>query len=174
MDSQTKEYDSRVVRMTQSAARSLASRTSRRSFIGRIGRTAVLAATTGAFLGTVGVEEGLAHHWGGCGSCQNPPIGGGCCGQNTIGCANLTGSNSCPGNTCNCGCWTITVSSSTCASRRREWCDCCGGCADGSNCNCITVGGVPHPTCCRHKEWNDGCQGCAKHIKCRRHRCVAA
>lgn len=152
-------------------ARRLATRTSRRSFIGRVGQAALVGAAASTGLGVLGAREALAHN-SGCGSCSG--IVGfpqNCCDQLTVGCKNLTGVNACPSNTCNCGCWIVNVSTSTCGSGRREWCDCCGECGSGGQCNCVDVNGTLHPTCCRHKEYS-GCATCSGHIHCRKHRCV--
>lgn len=149
----------RLERMSDTYSRRLAGRVSRRSFFGRLGQGAIAAT-----LGSVGVDllsrPAQAHsNW-----CQS---------NCSIGCAKLTGTNWCPADTCECGCWCIRVSSSTCTSTYREWCDCCGGCND-SNRGCVGGSdGLTHPTCLFHKEYSGGCGTLGStHIKCRRHQCV--
>lgn len=138
-------------------SRHLAGRISRRSFMGSVGRGAI-AATMGTLATPFLIRPALAHT----NSCQS------FC---SASCRALTGSNSCPSGSCNCGCWCIRVSSSTCSSTYREWCDCCGGCGDSDR-GCINgTDNLTHPTCLLHKEWPEGCSD--THIKCRFHRCVS-
>lgn len=138
----------------------LAGRVSRRSFMGRLGRGAI-AATLGGAGATLLLNQRAEAHTCPCSNCGN-----------SIGCGTLTGvQGSCPSDTCQCGCWCINVSSDKCASGIREWCDCCGGCAEGSG-GCRCVNGIP--TCCYHKEWPEGCGSADTHIKCRYHKCVSS
>ena len=136
-------------------SRKLAFRISRRSFMGRLGKGAVAASLGGAGVALLSQSPALAHSC----PCSN-------CGY-SIGCNNLTGNNQCPLDTCQCGCWCTNVSSGTCITGIREWCDCCGGCSQGCRC----VDGLP--TCCYHKEYAGGCGTLNQtHIMCRFHRCV--
>jgi hypothetical protein len=148
-----------------SLTRALASRTSRRSFMGRLGRGAIAAS-----LGAAGAQllAPAAAQAVGCGSCS------GC----SIGCGNLNqwNRNSCPPGSCSCGSWVIRVASSTCSSTLRRWTDCCntGWCGDhaGGNCNSIGDDGRRHPSCCNPREYFNGSCNANGRIVCRRHSCV--
>ena len=162
MTAQIDEPRSGLVDVTARVSDSLARRISRRSFLARTTRTAIAVVMGSAGASRV-LADPAAAHTGGCGSC-----GGSCCGANSVLCQNLPGhmQNSCPGQTVNCGYW--EVNDSSCASGRRRYIDCCGGCAGGSNCTCINGA----PSCCRHKTYPQQQGTCSDHIKCRRHHCV--
>jgi hypothetical protein len=141
----------------------LAERVSRRSFLARVGRGAIAVAMGGSAALAL-PDRGYAHDSCECGSCS-----GSCCGALTVRCENLPGwnRNRCPSDSCICGCWWESVSTSVCSSGIREWCDCCRGC---TGCDCVN----DHPTCCRHKTYSSRSQcasGC-NHIRCRRWRCI--
>jgi hypothetical protein len=142
-------------------ARRLAMKLSRRSFIGRIGKGTVALSLGGAGAALILPEAAWAH------SCP-----GGCDCSHSVTCGALTGSNSCPSGTCECGCWTVT-DCGTCSNSPgclKYWCDCCGGdyCHGGAQCRC--VGGSP--SCCIHKTWSGGCGDSSWHIACRKSICA--
>jgi hypothetical protein len=142
-------------------SRFFASRVSRRSFLSRVGVGAV-ALTMGGTAGEALVERAHAHSSCNCGACS------GTCGcNNSVTCANLTGSNVCPSGSCICGCWWVSYSG--CASGFREWCDCCMGCG---SCSCHSGA----PSCCNHKFYSSRstCSTGCNHIKCRRWRCISS
>jgi hypothetical protein len=143
-------------------ARGLATRVSRRSAVGRLGRGAIAVS-----LGSAGAAifvGGAAAHTCNCSNCSN-----------SVRCECLPGgSNNCPSGSCQCGWW--CVSDGTCPSGHKFWIDCCGGCNSGQACNCVVdcVDGQQRPTCCHHKEWGCGCGTVGSefsHIKCRIHVC---
>lgn len=138
---------------SESITRHLAMRISRRSFLGRLGRGAIVA-SVGAASGTVILAgEALAH---------TPPAG---CGGCSVHCSQLTGNNRCPTGTALCGCWCI--SGAGCANYK-EWCDCCGDsyCSGPGRRQCI--GGSP--SCYNHRVYSSTGD---THIACRRSRCVS-
>ena len=138
-------------------SRAIARRTSRRSFLGRVGRTAVVLS-----LGSAGVMLREEPAWASCGDCI-----GNCCGSDSIFCFNLPGGqNACPSGTCECGSW--TEADSHCPAGFKRFTDCCGNCASGKDCACING----TPTCCRHKTHSGGCDGCSSFIKCRIVACI--
>ena len=168
---------SRLGTASGSAARYIANRMSRRSFLGRLGQGAIVTA-----MGTSGLtllaQSAFAHSPNPCVCGQCTGDNGNCCSRDSIGCGSLPGwndSNNCPPGSELCGCWTVTVSSGTCASGIREWCDCCKGCGTPANCQCITGDdGLTHPSCCRHKFYTGFQANACDHIRCRRRRCVGS
>lgn len=138
----------------------LATRTSRKSLLDRMGKSAI-ALTLGAAASGVFASTAKAHLGSTCGACQ-----GSCCGSDSVWCETLTGSNACPGGTVGCGSWIA----GTCAGGQTlRYADCCGDCGNGAYCQC--VGGAP--SCCRHQTYRNGSSdNCAdNHIKCRRWFC---
>jgi hypothetical protein len=137
-------------RASESLSRSLATRFSRRSFLGNVGRGSLVLAGAGA--GSLSLGAG--------------PAQASICGHtSSISCYDLTGSNSCPGTSCGCGYWRI-CSSDNC-QYSKVWSDCCypnGSCS----CTCNTPTG--EPSCCFPKEWAQGCGG-DLYVKCRRWYC---
>lgn len=139
-------------------ARRLAQRVSRRSFLGRVGKGAIVAATAGV-AGVALLDVGAFAH-------VNP-----CQETCSISCESLPGhnANSCPGSTNTCGCWCINVSSVCGATGIREWCDCCGDNYCQGNRQCVEgTDNRTHPSCYNHDAYGPG----SEHIACRRHHCV--
>jgi hypothetical protein len=130
--------------------RRLAIRVSRRSFLGTLGRGAVVA-TIGGVASSVILEGEAQAHSCGCSGCS-------------VHCQTLTGNNRCPNNTSVCGCWCIADSG--CANYK-EWCDCCGDtyCQNHPR-QCING----NPSCCNHRFYSTTSD---VHIACRRYRCVS-
>lgn len=145
--------------------RAAAGETSRRGLLATVGRASValsLGAAGGRFLS---MSEASAHVPGPCGYCNSP------CGcNNSVTCTYLTGVNSCPASTIDCGYWEYVDAACNAPGRRgyRRWTDCCGACNDGGNCACMPTGSV---TCCNHRTY-PSTVGCNAHIKCRRWGCV--
>jgi hypothetical protein len=156
-------------RVSESVTRSLAGRTSRRSFIGRLGKGAVAAS-----LGSAGVAllrapaSAFALPCSGC----------------SIACRYLRdwNQNSCPTNSCMCGSWVIHVLTTTCSSGYRRWTDCCNsgwcGAHGGERCDTSELDGSSHPTCHNPKDYpntvNDTCGSSTTKIVCRKHNCVSS
>lgn len=160
---------SRLAASTGVAARFLANRTSRRSFLTRVGQGSVALAVGSAASGLVAAEA-VADGPCNCGLC---PSGASCCNFNSTTCLCLTGENKCPDGSCIGGCWWEVVSTSQCGTGIREWCDCVAGCEQ--SCTCVTCNGGSAARCCRHKTYASRSQcgnGC-NHIRCRRHRCIS-
>ena len=138
-------------------SRRVATRYTRRSLMGQVGRGSVVLAAGGTVAG-LDAASSLAH---------NPPPQ---CPGLSIACGNLTGSNQCPGGTCNCGWWR---SSGPCGNTTL-WSDCCGNCHNGNDCSCRDAGGGNlRPSCCNHKQHGTGCASMNGdiHIKCRAWHC---
>lgn len=170
-----REDDTRLAGISETVSRSLAARVSRRSFFGRLGSGAVALSLGSAGATLLSQQDAIAHSTCGCGLCTAAPSNDCCSGRDSIGCGNLPGwnQNSCPTNSSLCGCWVISVATSTCSSGLREWCDCCGGCGTPTDCHCYTADdGQFSPSCCRHKFYTGGTGDSCSHIKCRRNRCV--
>jgi hypothetical protein len=142
----TDEMDDVVERIN----RRLASRFSRRSLLGSIGKGAIALCAAGA-----GVEL------------TAPDAVASACGGNTtsITCSTLTGSNACPANTCGCGFWQICDQTECSHAAGKVWSDCCAQ----YSCSCTCPSGFP--SCCFTKEWGQGCGSGASHIVCRRWYC---
>lgn len=162
-------------------ATSLASRVSRRTFFGRVGRMAlVLTASSGA----VGILSNPAYalHC----NCPGPGCDSGCgsgrpnpgnCDQfgHSVTCMGLVGvGGQCPNTASRCGSWTCGCASQCPGSGVRRWVDCCeeGNHCDGANsCNCVNdVDGQRRATCC-HKKCYQSPDPC-RYIRCRFAECV--
>jgi hypothetical protein len=140
-------------------ARGLASRITRRSFLGDVAKAGMALAVAGGVVGFAGVEEAEATHCGGCASCT-PSL--------SITCRALTGTNACPDGSCRCGWW--DVAGGPCGDCTR-WHDCCFGCGGSGTCRHNDQGECA-PTCCNRKDY---CGGCGTRfqtrIKCRMYTC---
>lgn len=137
-------------KMSERVSRQLAGRFSRRSMLGSLGKGAVTLSAVGAGLELTAGTAMAA------------------CGGNTtsITCATLTGSNSCPANTCGCGYWQTCSQSECSSSAGKIWSDCCAQYA----CSCTCPSGFP--SCCFQKEWGQGCgTGGQSNVICRRWYC---
>jgi len=156
-------------------SRSMAAKLSRRSFVGRLGQ-GVIALTFGAAGATLFRPASASAL-----SCSDSS-----CDPCSIACEHLngfSGGNKCPNGTCDCGSWTVSLSTSgLCPQNLRRWIDCCdkgSWCANhgGPNCNSVGTDGRHKPSCCNHKEWGgcpfDSCTGTGV-IVCRRHICVSS
>lgn len=151
-------------RVAERLTRRLASRTSRRSLLGQVGRGGLLLSMGAAGVATLeNADVALAHG-------QSCPCGGGLndC-VNVASCNNYWGNNFCPAGTCECGWWT------TCASPCiiKFWTDCC---STGSACDqgprCHGSGDTKGPSCYFHKQYACGCASSAAHIVCRYWKCA--
>lgn len=159
--------DSSLSNASGGFARYLAARTSRRSFLSRVGQGGI-AVALGSASGLTLPEAAHAD-----GSCQCGICPSCCSGGFSITCLCLTGQNQCPSGSCIGGCWWERVSLLDCGTSVREWCDCVDGCQ--SSCNCRSCNGATTVHCCRHKTYSSRsqCGGGCNHIRCRRHRCVS-
>ena len=137
-------------------ARWLAERSPRRSFLGKAGRGLVASSVGGTAALALFAESAYA---GGCG----------CYGSESVTCGCLTGANTCPSGTCQCGCWT-TCSAFCTGCNNTNWCDCCNQTAHSSYCvsSCGTAPG--RPSNCFSKEWSGGCST-GHSIRCRYYYC---
>lgn len=136
------------------AARSLATRFGRRSFLGSVfAGSAALAAGGAATLTAPEVAEGHS----------SVP-----CPGNSVTCVNYWGYNDCPPNTCGCGWWDVCDRDRCGGSGGgMRWSDCCWS---AGSCTEQCIGGVP--SCYNHKIYSQGCGTLnASHIKCRRWYC---
>jgi hypothetical protein len=172
----------------------IASRMSRRSFVGYAGKVAV-GATLGSALisifpeqataaqglpdgtildGILEVDETLSpcsDEPCSCGSsCRSAAGGVNCCGRKSATCGSIGSPGACPSGSCICGSW--TTCSNSCASNTKTLHDCCGGCDSGLGCRCVQGSdGNLHPSCCRTKCYGGGCNTCSSYIKCRYSKC---
>jgi hypothetical protein len=139
-------------------ARGLASRFTRRSFFGEVGRGGVALALGGT---VVGVDRAYA-------ACQGSPCG------NCTSCASETNSircdeccqytNDCPPGSCSCGWWDCNNGPCNLPNGCTRWHDCCGGCDTGSSKCFLGDGGICRPHCCNRKAY---CAGdCGTKINC--------
>jgi hypothetical protein len=136
-------------------SRRLASRTPRRSFIGRVGRLAVAAGAggVGALLWADPALAVTCHD--GRTSCNNLTYSAWC------GCNNST----CPSGSCECGCW--YVCDGACSPRLTKYCDCCQ--SGTSTCACSPA----RPKYCFPKQYAGGCGTVrVSVIRCRYRRCT--
>jgi hypothetical protein len=141
----------------------LAARLTRRSLVTRLGESAIAVSLGSAGLAYL-AGDAAAHTTGGCASCNPNTCGGNCCGgANSITCTALTGQNTCPSGSYNCGFWEYYDPGCSTFNKIRRWTDCCGGCDSGNNGRCING----TPTCCRHKTYPQQGGVCSDHIKCR-------
>jgi hypothetical protein len=129
-------------------SRRLAAGFSRRSFFGSLGKASVAlaGAGTGILIDADQVQAAYCGH------------------TSSTSCNNLTGSNSCPANTCGCGYWKL-CDQQACANAK-VWSDCCA--QYSCSCRCTSDG---WPTCCFTKEWAQGCGSSSSRIVCRRWYC---
>lgn len=188
MDSPT-TASSRTSALTESAASKLASRTTRRSFLGRLARISLVAVGTPFVLG-VTAEQAFALDC----DCAGPNCDQGC-GPNrslscqrtghSVTCKGLTGSGCpatggvggrCPNNTRACGSWTCTgCSVPGCPGNVRTWIDCCatgGQCDNASSSRCVCdVDGFTRATCKNHHCYDNGGGGGCSYIRCRYSNC---
>lgn len=114
----------------QKASMGLASRVSRRSFMGRLGSGLAAASVGASAFELIGAGSAAAA-------------------TNSATCSLIIGTNSCPSyRGCACGCW---------SAGSFNWCDCCDNgqwCNHpGHSCHQTSQG----PTCCNSKEWTGGC-----------------
>lgn len=154
--------------LNESISRSLASRFSRRSFMGRLGKGAVAATLGSAGVALVRPEAALAA------SCPS-----GCNCACSVSCEYLPGwgQNSCPTNgygTCACGSWCF--STTQCPSGIRRWDDCCGinYCTKNPGTGCYCVSSVNRPSCCNTKTYSGGCGDASSIVACRMNTCVSS
>lgn len=149
-------------RVSEKLGRGLASRLTRRSLIGDVGKGTV-ALAAGAVVGgsAVGAEDAEATHCGGCGSCST----------NSVRCEHTNwGKNSCPDGSCWCGHWCCN---GPCNGVTR-WIDCCRGCGSGNGTCTHGNGTTCMKKCCNPKEYTGGCGNFTTdrpRIKCRIYRC---
>lgn len=140
-------------------SRGLAHRFSRRSLLGNFGKGAIVLASGGAGSVIIDARDAQAHSPG----CQH---------SESISCEQLTGSNSCPSETCGCGYWFVCGTDS-CPGIAKVWSDCCASTSTACANLCACVSGWPR--CCNHKSWDQGCgEKNVTHIKCRRWYCSTA
>lgn len=134
--------------VSRSASARLASRLTRRTMLGRIGKTAMAVSMGGT--ATALLTAAPAHA---------------CTSGLSVKCANLPGwmNNNCPNDTCRCGYWTAGNCANGC---NRKIIDCCGGC--GGGCRCIGN----KRTCCNNKVHSGGCGSSTSKIKCSITRCA--
>jgi hypothetical protein len=132
--------------ITETAARRIGMRFSRRSFIGRLGAGLAAAGT-----GTLGARTAWAV----------PAVATACC-----GCANCGHSTSCgttcPTGTCKCGYWYMC----TCEIYLMKYQDCCAACSGGCSC-----GSDGYPRCYYTAPYGS-CNGNTK-VKCRAVSCTS-
>lgn len=167
----------RPTRIASSARRlstGLASTMTRRGFLGRASKAALVLAGGGTI---VGVLAGPAEATLLCDACHptctacstaNRPNPG--CGDpsRSATCLAVLGvGGDCSGATTRCGSWACSCSS--CASGTKRWTDCC---ETGNHCNngasCVTdVDGVTRPTCRFRKCYPAGGGNCNQYIRCR-------
>lgn len=175
-----------------SLAKGAAAKLSRRSFLGKVGRYALVAAGSTAAIGFL-ASPAQAHCLGfdcgcggrpcdaGCGSGRGCPSCTNC--SHSVTCQGLTGTGGqCPARSSTCGSW--TCSCNDCPSGLREWVDCCsdpGGdperCVGDSSCQCVTDtdghgDGCTRPTCCYRKCYPGGSISACRFIVCRFSRCA--
>jgi hypothetical protein len=177
---------SRIESLTASAANRLATRSSRRSFIGLLSRVSLFAVTTPTILGLL-ADDASANL--GC-DCLGRPGDSGCtgsrlcsCGEcgHSVSCRGYTGSGCpstggtggvCPPNTHACGVWTCPCPG--CPGNLKTWTDCCttaGQCVNPSSATCVCdTDGVTRATC-TYKHFYAGGQAGCNFIVCRHTNC---
>jgi hypothetical protein len=171
--------DSQIGAAAGAIATRVASRITRRSFFGGLGRIALVSAvSTGAVAGLANVADALA-----CDNCDPPCVQNGCnhsgrgcpgCTScKSVSCEGLTGSNTCPSTTRTCGFWHCGCMGGTCGGGVRKWTDCCetgNHCNGADSCRCVEdLDGVSRKTCCGRNCYGGGqCQ----FIRCRKHACA--
>lgn len=146
----------RVEQLGERVSRQLASRFSRRSFIGSVGRgSIVLTLGGGAFAARASIA----------GAHANP-----CAEGLSVSCHQLTGQNVCPSGTCGCGYWELCGQPECAANYAMRWRDCCvtdAGWCEGRR-RCVNNA----PSCYHHKEYPQGCRNNIGAIRCRAWQCV--
>jgi hypothetical protein len=172
---------SQLQSVTANLSKNVASRVSRRSFLGRVGRLTMVMAAAGTVVGMT-AEEAFALQC----DCAGRDCDAGCSGNRTapsgcrgtghsVTCRGLTGvGGRCPDNTVGCGSWSCG-NCSACASGVRIWTDCCatGQCSGASSCRCVRdTDGVLRRTCCNKKCYAGGGSNCSHFIRCRYARCA--
>lgn len=121
---------------SERASRRLASRHSRRSFLGGLGGAGLAVVGTSVW----GTAEAQANACG--------------CGGSAATCNDYWGNNSCPPWTCECGFWDLcggTTSPCGGSTPIKRWRDCCDGQCNDYRC----YGGAP--SCCNNKIYSGGC-----------------
>ncbi len=171
---------SRLSRSTGHVATEVASRISRRSFIGRVGKLALVTAGGSAVLAFL-ADPAYALLC----NCEGPDCSNDCgngrpdpggCDQfsHSVTCAALGFSGVCPNTTVQCGFW-FCYSCSACGGGTRKWTDCCETghhCDNQSDCDCIKdVDDKKRPTCCHRRCYDQQHQAC-DYIRCRFADCV--
>lgn len=176
--------NSGIERTTGAAAAFLASRMSRRSFLGRVTKYSV-ASVAGAAGAGILVNPALATLTcdfsftcdSGCAGDRRPPCGAG----RSITCLGYTGSNcpstggtggTCPNCSTACGSWHFSCPS--CPSGIKTFTDCCATCdqcSAASSCVCkCDIDGVQRAHCCFKHCWKGGQSGC-NYVVCRTQNC---
>lgn len=169
-------------------AERLASRVTRRSFLGRVGRFALVLAGSGTVVGAIS-KGARATLLGPC-DCSDElqcdstctgvrPRPSGCASpyDHSISCNKLIGRASCPTNpaTVHCGHWVCSCPTSIRPSGMSRWHDCCasaGQCAGLSTCRCMPdIDNVMRPTCCFKRCYSNEQTPCS-YIVCRFRTCV--
>src|SRR6266702_6180836 len=147
--------ESVVDRWAREMSRGMANRYPRRSFLGKVGRYAAAAVAGGSASVLLLQEPALA-------------VGCGCGATHSVSCLCLTGSNTCPSGTCQCGCWSACDTSRCPSPHSIQWCDCCNKSSHGSACvaSCSNL-----PKNCFSKEWSGGCST-GHSIRCRKFSCL--
>lgn len=154
---QASEAGSRIDRAIEAASRRMASRFSRRSLFGQIGKGSVVlaAGSTAGLVFDVAPAAAL--------TCPGGPY--------SVTCDQLAGGgNYCPSDTCACGYW-VACRATPCSDATRGlnakyWNDCCKACS--ANCQCVNG----YYYCCFPKDWNQGCGNNTQlYIKCRHYSC---
>jgi hypothetical protein len=182
-------------RATQGLATRLATRTSRRGFLGHVGRVALTVAGGTAIMALLPSAAGALLQC----DCAGPACNHGCSGNrhcdcedqhgsqghcgHSVTCLGLTGSGcpatggtggTCPPNSHPCGSWACTCAQ--CTGGVRIWTDCCDDTgstvcdpADSATCIC-DVDGIWRPRCTYKHCYTGGGGGC-NFIRCRYETC---
>lgn len=173
---------SQLQSVTANLSKNVASRVSRRSFLGRVGRLTMVMAAAGTVVGITADEASAlqcdcAGRVGDANCTGNRTAPSGCRDTgHSVTCLGLTGTGGqCPPNTVACGSWPCNCPTSVCASGTRIWTDCCasGQCSGASSCRCVRdTDGVLRRTCCNKKFYANGGSNCSHFIRCRYARCA--
>jgi len=146
--------------------RATASYFPRRSFFGKVGRYTVAAAIGIAAPSILWPDAAYATTgcWDGGGASCN--------GQNSVTCGCLTGVNTCPSDTCQCGCWAACDSSKCPFPASVQFCDCCHQNGVTPHSSCASAACSHKPTNCFRKEHPGGCGSVGQNvIRCRMYSC---